>query len=256
MTETTAAAPTWRDRALAALSERFAPFAALLDSRYIPLLLLAAPQAYTVYQWLWLDSDKTLVAAIFAGVGAAAFEAAYVGSVAWAEQGTNDRQKYWIIGTAAIALIFSILVAVRVHWAAQGYWAFLHAGFPLVACLYTVTVHTATKRDATAPLVMGQLRTDLEAAIATLTEQLTQLAQTVATNYQAQGQATTALTTQLATLSTSLEELKASLAVPTPTHVCTDCGAGFGSASALGGHRSRCPTRNQPSLNGHGANHV
>lgn len=118
---------------------RVAPFLALLDARFLPLLLLGAPQSYNVYLWLVLSGSSHT----FAVLGAAGFESAYIGVIAWADSGTKGKQSGWMITAAIAALLFSVLVAVYVHMPSQGWWSLLHAGFPLVACLYTVAIHAS-----------------------------------------------------------------------------------------------------------------
>jgi hypothetical protein len=119
---------------------RVAPFLALLDARFLPLLLLGAPQSYNVYLWLVLSGSSPA----FAVLGAAGFESAYIGVIAWADSGTKGKQSGWMISAAIAALLFSVLVAVYVHMPSQGWWSLLHAGFPLVACLYTVAIHASS----------------------------------------------------------------------------------------------------------------
>jgi hypothetical protein len=122
------------------IQRRLSPFFALLDARFLPLLLLGAPQAYNVYLWLILSGASPL----FAVLGAAGFESAYIGVIAWADTGTQGRQRGWMIAAAVVALLFSVAVAIYVHMPLQGWWSLLHAGFPLVACLYTVAIHSAS----------------------------------------------------------------------------------------------------------------
>lgn len=121
--------------------QRFAPFLVLLEARYLPLLLLALPQSYTVAIWLTDANKNKPFADFFAVIGALAFEASYVGAIAWTEHNTNKTRWMWI--TAASALIFSVLVAVRVYWQEEYVLSFLHAGFPIVAFFYTMLMHSA-----------------------------------------------------------------------------------------------------------------
>lgn len=181
---------------------RLGPLFALLDTRYIPLFLLAIPQSYSVFMWLYAGSDKTYAAWLVAFLGAAAFEFSYVGSVAWAEQGTTKHQRAWIIITAIVALLFSIAVAIRVHWLSEGWWALLHGGFPLVACLYTVTVHTASRAAPIIPL--DSVREEFTQLLEALRQQVEGLSATL----QAQeGQAAEALSTLREELTTKLTVL-------------------------------------------------
>ena len=124
--------------------QRLAPLLALLDAKYFPLLFAVAPQSYAVYLWLWRESDRTDAAFWFAVAGAIGYEFIYVGAIAWAEHGEATR---WTWVTAGVALIFSIAVAVYVY-IDQGYWSALHAGFPLVAFCYTITMHVSGARAA------------------------------------------------------------------------------------------------------------
>lgn len=126
----------------AELKRRIGPFVALLDARYLPLLFAVAPQAYAVFDWL-IKSGAPEWVAILGGVG---FEMTYVGAIAWAEDG---RSSVWTWITAVVSLAFSVGVAVAVY-APQGWAAWLHAGFPLVAFCYTLQMHTATKRPKVA----------------------------------------------------------------------------------------------------------
>lgn len=260
---------SWRDRMGPTVTERLSSLLVLLDTRYLPLLLLAAPQSYAVFQWLWENSDQSLSAWIVAGLGAAAFEFSYIGSVAWAENSeTNDKQRLWIYATALSALGFSILVAIRVYWATEGWWALLHAGFPLVNCIYTVTIHSASRRDLP-PLAQAQWRGQIEQALnelntnlATLALMVGQAAATADVNNKTFGQQITDLqrtttttgketAAQVAALQQALNEIRTTLTTPALTHICPNCGKGFTNASALGGHRSSC--KGVPALrNGHG----
>jgi len=129
------------------LKKRLGPFLALLDARFAPLLVVALPQAWVVYQWL--DNQKyEFFSNLFAVIGAIGFEAVYVGVIAWAEGRADTR---WVRITSVTALVFSALVAVKVYfptwdnstWQGQLAGALLHAGFPLLACCYTMTIHSA-----------------------------------------------------------------------------------------------------------------
>jgi hypothetical protein len=108
----------------------------LLEARYAPLLFAVAPQAYAVYLWL-MPQPYSITGEVFAVMGGIGYEAIYVGAIAWAEE---ERWSFWTWGTAAIALVFSMIVAFYVY-RSQGYWAWLHAGFPLVAFGYTMNMH-------------------------------------------------------------------------------------------------------------------
>jgi hypothetical protein len=126
------------------MRQRFAPFLVLIEARYAPLLFAVAPQSYAVFLWLWRGSDLTDASFWFAVMGALGYELVYVGAIAWAEEG---RSSFWTWATAGVALVFSIVVAFYVY-RAQGAWAWLHAGFPLVAFTYTLNMHS--KRPASA----------------------------------------------------------------------------------------------------------
>lgn len=128
-----AAALAWKD-----VKVRLAPFLVLLEARYAPLLFAVAPQSYNVYLWLYNNSDRSLASFWFAVIGALGYESIYVGAIAWAEEGDAG---WWTWGTAGIALLFSVAVAVFVH-IEQGYWSLLHAGFPLVSFCYTMQLHS------------------------------------------------------------------------------------------------------------------
>jgi len=133
------------------VKERLAPFLILLEARYAPLLFAVAPQAYAVYLWLF-PIPYSVTGEVFAVMGGIGYEAIYVGAIAWAEE---ERWSFWTWGTAVIALLFSMAVAYYVY-RAQGAWAWLHAGFPLVAFGYTMNMHAparATPAPALAPTV-------------------------------------------------------------------------------------------------------
>lgn len=134
------------------MKRRLAPFGMLLEAHYAPLLFAVLPQAYAVYRWLWLGSDRSDAAWLFAIAGGVGYEAVYIGAIAWAELGNNNR---WTKATAWIALAFSIAVAVYVHLD-QGWWSLLHAGFPLVAFSYSQAMHRATAPIAAVPAVTSQ----------------------------------------------------------------------------------------------------
>ena len=125
------------------MRNRLAPFLVLLEARYAPLLFAVSPQSYAVYLWLF-PKPYDLTGEVFAVLGALGFEFVYVGAIAWAE---DERASWWTWGTAAVALVFSILVAYYVY-RAQGAWALLHAGFPLVAFFYTMQLHGMTAKKA------------------------------------------------------------------------------------------------------------
>lgn len=134
------------------MKERLAPFLILLEARYAPLLFAVAPQAYAVYLWLF-PQPYSATGEFFAVMGGIGYEAIYVGAIAWAEE---ERWSFWTWGTAVIALLFSMAVAYYVY-RSQGGWAWLHAGFPLVAFGYTMNMHAparAVKGDAAlAPVI-------------------------------------------------------------------------------------------------------
>lgn len=139
-------------------SSRWEPFKVLFEAQYLPLLLLALPQSFNVYKWLMDDTAWSTF--IFAVIGGMAFEAAYVGVIAWADRSVQGKW-YWV--TAFMALGFSIMVAVHVHFAQDRWWALLHAGFPAVAFAYTMIMHNATPLvDAKA--LTSQLGTALQRA--------------------------------------------------------------------------------------------
>lgn len=119
---------------------RLAPFLMLLEARYAPLLFAVAPQAYAVYLWL-LPHPYDGTGEFFAVMGGIGYEFIYVGAIAWAEEG---RWSLWTWATAVIALLFSMAVAYYVY-RSQGDWAWLHAGFPLVAFGYTMNMHAPTR---------------------------------------------------------------------------------------------------------------
>ena len=122
------------------MKERLAPFLILLEARYAPLLFAVAPQAYAVYLWLF-PTPYSITGEVFAVMGGIGYEAIYVGAIAWAEE---ERWSFWTWGTAVIALLFSMAVAYYVY-RAQGAWAWLHAGFPLVAFGYTMNMHAPAR---------------------------------------------------------------------------------------------------------------
>jgi hypothetical protein len=113
---------------------RITPFLDLLDARYLPLLFVAAPQAYTVYAWLLADGAPGSIA-LMGGIG---FEFVYVGAIAWATKGAGWRAARI---PAVTALLFSVAVAVAHYAAVSGVLAILHAGFPLVGYAYMVMMH-------------------------------------------------------------------------------------------------------------------
>lgn len=119
------------------MKQRFAPFLVLLEARYAPLLFAVAPQAYAVYLWLFPQPYDGW-GELFAVMGAIGYEFVYVGAIAWAEEG---RSSVWTWATATVALLFSVVVAYYVY-RAQGAWAWLHAGFPLVAFTYTLNMYS------------------------------------------------------------------------------------------------------------------
>lgn len=122
------------------MKERLAPFLILLEARYAPLLFAVAPQAWAVYLWLYPE-PYSMAGEFFAVMGGIGYEAIYVGAIAWAEE---ERWSFWTWGTAVIALLFSMAVAYYVY-RYQGDWAWLHAGFPLVAFGYTMNMHAPAR---------------------------------------------------------------------------------------------------------------
>lgn len=167
----------------AELTKRLAPLIALLDAKYFPLLFAVAPQSYAVYLWLWRGSERTDAAFWFAVMGAIGYEAVYVGAIAWAEHGESTR---WTWATAGVSLIFSIAVAVYVYLD-QGLWSMLHAGFPLVAFCYTITMHVSGERAvrfahdqhnaAQLRANLAQIEEDVARSCATLSERDATIAQ-------------------------------------------------------------------------------
>lgn len=136
------------------MKKRLAPFLVLLEARYAPLLFAVAPQAYAVYLWLFpLPYDRT--GEVFAVLGALGYELVYVGAIAWAEE---DRSSIWTWATAVVALIFSVLVAHYVY-REQGAWAWLHAGFPLVAFCYTLNMYSKRTHGPHTPTAQAPLQT-------------------------------------------------------------------------------------------------
>lgn len=115
--------------------QRIEPFLDLLDARYLPLIAVVGPQAWTVYAWLLADGSPPWIS-IIGGLG---YELVYVGAVAW-----NMRGAGWKAARqpAITALLFSVAVAVAYYAPRVGVLAFLHAGFPLVAYAYTRMMHS------------------------------------------------------------------------------------------------------------------
>lgn len=130
-------------RKVADMRERLAPFLVLLEARYAPLLFAVSPQSYAVYLWLF-PAPYSITGEVFAVLGAIGFEFIYVGAIAWAEDG---KASGWTWVTAAVALLFSVAVAYYVY-RSQGAWAWLHAGFPLVAFSYTMQLHKMSASTA------------------------------------------------------------------------------------------------------------
>jgi hypothetical protein len=146
------------------MKERLAPFLMLLEARYAPLLFAVAPQAYAVYLWLF-PQPYSGFGEFFAVMGGIGYEFIYVGAIAWAEEG---RWSFWTWATAVIALLFSMAVAYYVY-RYQGEWAWLHAGFPLVAFGYTMNMHAPavkTKVVESEPDSSPQSKTALVKALA------------------------------------------------------------------------------------------
>lgn len=129
------------------LGKRLGPFLALLDAKYAPLLFAVAPQAYAVFDWLHKSGAPDAVAK----TGAIGYEMVYVGAIAWADDGESGG---WTWLTAVASLLFSIGVAVYTYQD-QGYAAWLHAGFPVVAFFYTLQMHAAGKRKRVQPATEG-----------------------------------------------------------------------------------------------------
>jgi len=129
----------------------------VFEPHYAPLWLVILPQAFAVFLWLLVDGldwlkqhgfaeNTALIVAVvfFAMIGALGYESVYVGAIAWAERGSNNRYVY---GTAASSLLFSVLVAFHVY-EFRGPWSLLHAGFPFVGFWYSIAMHTATRPGA------------------------------------------------------------------------------------------------------------
>jgi len=208
------------------MRQRFAPFLVLLEARYAPLLFAVAPQSYAVYLWLWLGSDRADASFWFAVAGALGYELVYVGAIAWAEEG---RSSFWTWATAVVALAFSIVVAFYVY-RAQGAWAWLHAGFPLVAFTYTLNMHS--KR----PIVT--IPSTAQTALQTLPERLdgAEAAEPpIATprQLQANGQAP-ALTVVLNNNPAQAQPLEAIVVEEAHRYTCPHCGQALTSKQALG----------------------
>jgi hypothetical protein len=123
------------------LYRRVEPFLDLLDARFLPLLFVYSPQAYTVYAWLLRDGTPREIA-ILGGLG---FEFVSVGAIAWAVRGAG-----WHAARlpAITALVFSAAVAVTYYQPTAGWLAALHAGFPLVGYAYTVMMHAPARAVA------------------------------------------------------------------------------------------------------------
>lgn len=136
------------------LKQRLAPFLALLEARYAPLLCSVAPQAYAVFLWLWEGSNGSWAAFVFSILGAMGYESVYVGAIAWTLEG---RKSKWTWATSFVALAFSVLVAGYVYFDTQGWWALLHSGFPLVGFCYTMALHERQTQLAVAPALPALL---------------------------------------------------------------------------------------------------
>lgn len=148
--------------------ERVAPFLALLEARYAPLLCSVAPQAYTVFLWLWEGSNGSWAAFVFSILGALGYESVYVGAIAWALEG---RKSLWTWATAVVALVFSVLVAGYVYYDTQGWWALLHSGFPVVGFCYTMALHSQQAQGRVA--IASPLPADVPVALPIPTPELT-----------------------------------------------------------------------------------
>jgi hypothetical protein len=209
--------------------ERLAPLGALLDARYFPLLFAAAPQAYTVYKWLY-GGDKSGEGWIFAIIGAFGFEMVYIGAIAWAEGKAKSRW-FWI--TAVAALVFSVLVALRVYIPTEGGWAFLHSGFPIVAFCYTMLMHRAGG-EKPAPSVLDKITQQvaaLAAEIAAVKEQPVPVAKDYSQNFGEIGHALNTLLGQLENIATEqtrqnaeIIQLKRAAQEAQPVEVSADSG--------------------------------
>ena len=130
------------------MRERIAPFLALLDARYMPLIFVVSPQAYAVYTWLIMSAAPAHIAFM----GAVGYEFIYVGAIAWAEAGHTT---VWTWITAGAALGFSMGVAYYVYEPLQHGWAWLHVGFPMVAFAYTMQMYAAgAHKSLSAPVAV------------------------------------------------------------------------------------------------------
>lgn len=206
----------------------------LFTIHYLPLLLVALPQAYAVGLWLWLgagyaelNSTAAWSALVMAIIGAAGYEAIYVGAIGWAEQSAATR---WTWATAITAWLFSVAVAVYVY-RDQGAAALLHAGFPTVAFFYTVTMHHAALRRPS--VVEVDPTTQLATAVTTLVGEVKLLA------------TRPALTDAAQTHATALPRQE-SYPEPERAYVCATCGATLNryqyAASKRRGRCAQCPS--------------
>lgn len=118
----------------AALSPRLGPFLDLLDARYLPLILVVSPQAWTMYAWLVREGSPEVIARM----GAVGYESIFVGAIAWAERGAGWRSARL---PAVTALLFAVAVAVAYYGPGSGTLAIVHIGSPLVAYAYTLMMH-------------------------------------------------------------------------------------------------------------------
>lgn len=152
------------------MRQRLAPFLDLLDARYLPLLFVAAPQAYTVYAWLLSDGAPQTIAVL----GAIGFESVYVGAIAWAERGAGWRAARV---PAVASLLFSVAVAVAHYGPDAGALAVLHAGFPIVGYAYMVLMHQPRQAVDETVAQDGEEADALRAALTQARAEMTQTAQ-------------------------------------------------------------------------------
>lgn len=147
----------------------------IFEPHYAPLWLVILPQAFAVFLWLLVDGMRWLeehsyrdniylqvAVVVFAMIGAMGYESVYVGSIAWAERGSNNR---YVFFTAGSSLLFSVLVAFHVY-EFRGAWSLLHAGFPFVGFWYSIAMHTATTSPTTAMATGDDLQQHLRAVVA------------------------------------------------------------------------------------------
>ncbi len=134
---------------------RLGAFAILLDIRFLPLLFVAANQAFNVYLWLYgsyASVDDLNARFWFSVLGGVGLEAVYVGSIVWSELTEHDHAlslrellKTAPMITALVALFFSVAVSIRVNWH-EGIWSALHSGYPILGFAYTLVIHSTRQK--------------------------------------------------------------------------------------------------------------